>query len=257
MTTDNKQGGVKIAPAKGKLGVLMPGMGAVATTFMAGVEAIKKGIGEPIGSLTQLSTVRLGKRTDGRSPKIKDFVPLAGLNQLVFGGWDIFEDTAYEAAVHAAVLKPELLAKVKPALSKIKPMKAVFDQNYVKRINGPNVKTKGSLRDKAEELVADMAAFKKTNKCDRLVAIWCGSTEVFHRAAKVHQTMDAFEKGLAKNDPEIAPSQVYAYAALKSGVPFANGAPNLTHDIPALLDLARENSVPVCGTDFKTGQTFM
>ena len=252
-----KQGNVKIAPAKGKLGVLMPGMGAVATTFMAGVEAVKKGLGEPVGSLTQLSTVRLGKRTDGRSPKIKDFVPLAGLNQLVFGGWDIFEDTAYEAAVHAAVLKPDLLAKVKPALSKIKPMKAVFDQKYVKRINGPNVKTKGSLRDKAEELMADMKTFKKTNNCDRLVTIWCGSTEVFTRASKVHQTLDSFEKGLAKNDPAIAPSQVYAYAALKLGVPFANGAPNLTHDIPALLDLARDNSVPICGKDFKTGQTFM
>jgi myo-inositol-1-phosphate synthase len=247
----------KIAPAKGKLGILTPGMGAVSTTFMAGVEAVKKDLGAPVGSLTQLGTIRLGKRTDNRSPKIKDFVPLAGLNQLVFGGWDIFEDTAYEAATHAGVLKPELLKKLKPSLQKIKPMKAVFDKNYVKRIDGPNVKTKGSLKDKAEALIDDMKTFKKDNGCDRLVMIWCGSTEVFHRAAPVHQTLEAFEKGLAKSDPGIAPSQVYAYAALKSGVPFANGAPNLTHDIPALLGLARDNNVPVCGKDFKTGQTYM
>ncbi len=247
----------KIAPAKGKLGILTPGMGAVSTTFMAGVEAVKKGLGEPIGSLTQLGTVRLGKRTDNRTPKIKDFVPLAGLNQLVFGGWDIFEDTAYEAAAHAQVLKPELLKKLKPSLQKVKPMKAVFDKNYVKRIDGPNVKTKGNLREKAEALMDDMKTFQTTNGCDRLVMIWCGSTEVFHRPEAVHQTLAAFEKGLAKNDPGIAPSQVYAYAALKSGVPFANGAPNLTHDIPALLGLARDHEVPVCGKDFKTGQTYM
>ena len=198
----------KIAPAKGKLGILTPGIGAVATTFMAGVEAVKKGLGEPVGSLTQLGTVRLGKRTDNRVPKIKDFVPLAGLNQLVFGGWDIFEDNAYEAAVNARVLQPELLRKVKPNLQKIKPMTAVFDKNYVKRIDGPNVKTKGSLRDKAEELMVDMQTFKKSNGCDRLVMIWCGSTEVFHKPAKVHQTLESFEKGLATNDPDIAPSQV-------------------------------------------------
>ena len=247
----------KIAPAKGKLGILTPGMGAVSTTFMAGVEAVKKGLGAPVGSLTQLGTVRLGKRTDNLTPKIKDFVPLAGLNQLVFGGWDIFEDNAYEAATHAQVLKPELLKKLKPNLQKVKPMKAVFDKNYVKRIDGPNVKTKGNLREKAEALMDDMKTFQTTNGCDRLVMIWCGSTEVFHRPEAVHQTLAAFEKGLAKNDPGIAPSQVYAYAALKSGVPFANGAPNLTHDIPALLDLARDHEVPVCGKDFKTGQTYM
>jgi len=232
-------------------------MGAVSTTFMAGVEAVKKGLGAPVGSLTQLGTVRLGKRTDNLTPKIKDFVPLAGLNQLVFGGWDIFEDNAYEAATHAQVLKPELLKKLKPNLQKVKPMKAVFDKNYVKRIDGPNVKTKGNLREKAEALMDDMKTFQTTNGCDRLVMIWCGSTEVFHRPEAVHQTLAAFEKGLAKNDPGIAPSQVYAYAALKSGVPFANGAPNLTHDIPALLGLARDHEVPVCGKDFKTGQTYM
>ena len=246
-----------IAPAKGKLGILMPGMGAVATTFMAGIEAVKKGLGEPVGSLTQLGTIRLGKRTDNRSPYIRDFVPLATPKQLVFGGWDIFEDNAYEAAAHARVLQPELLSKVKPALSKIKPMKAVFDKNYVKRIDGPNVKTHKTLAAKAEALMDDMKTFQKTNGADRLVMIWCGSTESFHKAAPVHQTLAAFEKGLAKNDADIAPSQIYAYAALKMGVPFANGAPNLTHDIPALLDLARDREVPVCGKDFKTGQTFM
>jgi len=248
---------LKIAPAKGKLGILTPGMGAVSTTFMAGVEAVKKGLGEPVGSLTQLGTIRLGKRTDNRTPRIQDFVPLASLNQLVFGGWDIYEDNAYESADNAKVLQPALLEKVKPSLRKIKPMKAVFDKRYVKRIDGPNVKTKGSLAEKAEALMEDMATFKKTNGCDRLVVIWCGSTEVHHKPAKVHQTLQAFEKGLAKNDPDIAPSQVYAYAALKAGVPFANGAPNLTHDIPALLGLARDNNVPVCGKDFKTGQTYM
>ncbi|HEY3439299.1 MAG TPA: inositol-3-phosphate synthase [Paludibaculum sp.] len=247
----------KIASSKGKLGVLMPGMGAVSTTFMAGVMAVKKGLGEPIGSLTQLGTVRLGKRTDNRSPKINEFVPLAGIDQLVFGGWDIFEDNAYQAAVNAAVLKPELLTKVKPQLQKVKPMAAVFDKKYVTRIDGPNVKTKGTLLDKAHALMDDIKTFKKVNGCDRLVMIWTGSTEVFHKPSKVHQTLESFEKGLAKNDPDIAPSQVYAYAALMLGIPFANGAPNLTHDIPALLSLARDNSVPVCGKDFKTGQTYM
>ncbi len=247
----------KLAPAKGKLGVLIPGIGAVSTTFMAGVEAVKKGIAEPIGSLTQMGTIRLGKRTDNRSPRIQDFVPLASPNQLVFGGWDIFEDNAYEAAKNAKVLKSDLLDQVKPALKKVKPMKAVFDKNYVKRIDGPNVKSHKTLAEKAESLMDDIRGFQKANKVDRTVMIWCGSTEVFHKAGKVHQTMESFEKGLAKNDPDIAPSQVYAYAALKSGVPFANGAPNLTHDIPALLTLAKDREVPVCGKDFKTGQTFM
>jgi len=248
---------LKIAPAKGKLGVLTPGIGAVSTTFMAGVEAVKKGLGEPIGSLTQLGTIRLGKRTDNRVPRIQEFVPLASLNQLVYGGWDIFEDSAYESALNAKVLKPDLLKSVSPALKKIKPMTAVFDKRYVRRIDGPNVKAKGSLADKAEALMEDMNTFRKANGIDRLVMVWCGSTEVFHKPAKVHQTLEAFEKGLAKNDPEIAPSQVYAYAALKSGVPFANGAPNLTHEIPALLALARDRQIPVCGKDFKTGQTYM
>ena len=248
---------VKIAPAEGKLGVLVPGMGAVATTFVAGVEAVKRGAGLPIGSLSQMATIRLGKRTDGRSPHIKDFVPLANLNDMVFGGWDIYEDTAYEAALNAKVLEKSLLEVVKEPLSALKPMKAVFEQEYVKRINGPNVKTEGSKMDKAQALIDDIKNFQKTNNIDRTVMVWCGSTEVFHRPAAVHQTLASFEEGMAKNDPEIAPSQIYAYASLMAGVPFANGAPNLTHDIPALLDLSRDRSLPICGKDFKTGQTFM
>lgn len=253
---ENQKDSVKIAPADGKLGVLIPGIGAVSTTFIAGVEAIKQGLAQPVGSLTQLATIRLGKRTDGNSPKIKDFVPLAGLNDLVFGGWDIFDDNAYEAAAHASVLEPTLLEKVRKPLEAIKPMPAVFDKEYVKRIDGPNVK-KGSKMERAEMLIDDIEKFRKDNDCARLAMIWCGSTEVFHKPGAVHQTLKDFECGLQKNDPDIAPSQIYAYAALKCGVPFANGAPNLTHDIPAMLDLARERNVPVCGKDFKTGQTFM
>jgi myo-inositol-1-phosphate synthase len=248
---------VQIAPSEGKLGVLIPGIGAVSTTFIAGVEAVKRGIGLPIGSLTQLSTIRLGKRTDGRSPMIKDFVPLAGLNDLVFGGWDIYEDTAYEAAANAKVLEPSLLTQVKKPLAAIKPMQAVFDPEYVRRINGPNVKKGRNKMVKAEMLMEDIAQFRKTNKTQRNIMIWCGSTEVFHKPSEVHQTLKAFETGLRKNDPEIAPSQVYAYAALMSGVPYANGAPNLTTDTPALQELARERNLPICGKDFKTGQTFM
>jgi myo-inositol-1-phosphate synthase len=246
-----------IAPADGKLGILIPGIGAVSTTFMAGVEAVKRGFGQPIGSLTQLGTVRLGKRTEGRTPRIQDFVPLAKLDDLVFGGWDIFEDNAYQAAVNANVLEAALLEKVRQPLEAIRPMKAVFDQNYVKRIHGPNVKSGGSKMDHAEMLVEDIRQFQESTGAARLVMIWCGSTEVFHKPAAVHQTLKDFECGLQKNDPEIAPSQIYAYAALKSGVPFANGAPNLTTDTPALLELARARQIPICGKDFKTGQTFM
>ncbi|MDX2150134.1 MAG: inositol-3-phosphate synthase [Bryobacteraceae bacterium] len=248
---------VRIAPADGKLGILIPGIGAVSTTFIAGVEAVKRGIAEPVGSLTQMATIRLGKRTDGRSPRIKDFVPLAGLNQLVFGGWDIFEDTAYESAMHAQVLEKSLLEKVKEPLSAVKPMKAVFDHDYVRRIDGPNVKTQGTKMDKAQALVEDIENFRRANGCDRLVMIWCGSTEVFHKPAQVHQTLKDFECGLQKNDPDIAPSQIYAYAAMQCGVPFANGAPNLTVDAPAIQELARERNIPIAGKDFKTGQTFM
>ncbi|MFN7920449.1 MAG: inositol-3-phosphate synthase [Bryobacteraceae bacterium] len=246
-----------MAPAKGKLGILIPGMGAVATTFMAGVQLVRKGLAEPVGSLTQMASIRLGKRTDDRSPYIKDFVPLAGLKDLVFGGWDIYEDNAYEAALNARVLELPHLTGVRKELEAIRPMKAVFDQSYVKRINGPNVKKDATKAGMAEALIADIEAFRKKNKCDRLVMMWCGSTEVFKKPGAVHRSLEAFEKGLAKNDPDIAPSQIYAYAALKAGVPFANGAPNLTTDIPALLDFARDRGVPICGKDFKTGQTFM
>jgi len=248
---------VTIAPAHGKLGILIPGMGAVASTFIAGVEAVKQDLGEPIGSLTQLGTIRLGKRTDGRSPKIKDFVPLAPLECLSFGGWDIYEDNAYQAAVKARVLDAPLLEQLKNPLSAIQPMKAVFDQNFVKKINGPNVKSGGSKMELAEALMADIEEFRRRNECNRLVMIWCGSTEVFHKPAAVHQDLAAFEEGLRKNDENIAPSQIYAYAALKLRVPYANGAPNLTTDVPALLQLARQNEVPICGKDFKTGQTYM
>ncbi|MFZ5929373.1 MAG: inositol-3-phosphate synthase [Acidobacteriota bacterium] len=251
------QPNVQIRPAEGKLGVLIPGIGAVSTTFMAGVEAIKRGLGEPVGSLTQLATIRLGKRTENRTPLIKEFVPLAGLNDLVFGGWDIFEDSAYQAAVKAQVLERTLLDQVKEPLEAIRPMKAVFEQDYVKRLHGTHIKTEGTKYDKALALMADIRQFRQSTGASRCVMVWCASTEVFHKPAAVHQTLQAFEEGLKKNDPDIAPSQIYAYAALMSGVPFANGAPNLTHDIPALLDLARERNLPVCGKDFKTGQTFM
>jgi myo-inositol-1-phosphate synthase len=224
---------------------------------MAGVEAIRRGLAEPVGSLTQMATIRLGKRTDGRSPYVRDFVPLARLDDLVFGGWDIFEDTAFEAAQNARVLEPALLDQVKQPLQAIRPMPAVFDQNYVKRIHGPNVKQAPNNMDKARMLMDDIKRFQEQNNVSRTVMIWCGSTEVFHTPAECHQTLEAFEKGLCENDPQIAPSQIYAYAALMSGVPFANGAPNLTTDVPALLDLARDRNVPICGKDFKTGQTFM
>ena len=248
---------ISISPADGKLGVLIPGIGAVSTTFIAGIEAVKRGLGQPIGSLTQLATIRLGKRTDGRSPKIHEFVPLAGLQDLVFGGWDIYEDSAFESAANAKVLDPSLLQQVREPLEAIRPMKAVFDPEYIRRINGPNVKQGRTKMDKAEMLMDDIQSFQRSTGASRLVMIWCGSTEVFHRPAAVHQSLREFECGLLKNDPEIAPSQIYAYAALKSGVPYANGAPNLTTDTPALLELARERQIPVCGKDFKTGQTFM
>jgi myo-inositol-1-phosphate synthase len=232
-------------------------MGAVTSTFLAGVEAIKAGWAQPIGSLTQMATVRLGKRTDGRSPKIKDFVPLADLKDLVFGGWDIFEDDMYEAGLKAGVLDRADLEKVKAPLSAIKPMKAVFDPEYVQRLHGPNIKEGGSKMDKAEAVMDDIRSFQKSTGASRMVMIWCGSTEHFHKPTEVHQSLANFERGLAQNDPGIAPSQIYAYAALKMGIPHANGAPNLTSDVPAFLELAREMQVPICGKDFKTGQTMM
>ena len=232
-------------------------MGAVTTTFIAGIEAIKLGMAKPIGSITQLNTIRLGKRTDNNTPKIKDFVPLAKIEDLEFGGWDIFEENCYEAALHAGVLDKPLVESLRGPLEKIKPMPAVFDSNYVKRINGPNLKPKGSKMDHAEMLMDDIRNFKQRTDSARLAMIWCGSTEVFHRPAAVHNTLKDFECGLQKNDPEISPSQIYAYAALKMGIPYANGAPHLTTDTPALMQLSREMNVPIAGKDFKTGQTFM
>ncbi|MFB3917385.1 MAG: inositol-3-phosphate synthase [Terriglobales bacterium] len=246
-----------IAPAQGKLGILIPGMGAVATTFVAGVEAVRKGLSTPIGSLTQMGTIRLGKRTEGRSPKIKEFVPLANLNDLVFTGWDIFEDDMYSSACHAGVLERSLLDQVKPFLESVKPRKAVFDRNYVKKLDGPNVKKGRSKMDLAEQLRADIRDFKKTSGADRLVMIWCGSTEVFLKPTEAHASIAAFEKALCNSDEAIAPSMIYAYAALSEGVPFANGAPNLTVDIPAMHELSRRNQAPICGKDYKTGQTLM
>jgi myo-inositol-1-phosphate synthase len=248
---------VRIEPAKGKLGVLLVGLGAVSTTFIAGVEAIKRGLAEPIGSLTQMGTIRLGKRTENRVPLIKDFVPLAALDDLVFGAWDIFPDSAYEAAMTAGVIEKELLTQLKPQLQKIKPMKAVFDQSYVKRLNGTNVKTGANKLGLAVQLIEEIADFKRRNKCSRLVMVWAASTEIFMRPHAVHKTLKSFEQAMRDNHKAIAPSMVYAYAALKSGVPFANGAPNLTVDVPALMELATSNGVPVCGKDFKTGQTLM
>jgi myo-inositol-1-phosphate synthase len=249
--------GAEIAAAKGKLGVLLVGLGAVSTTFIAGVEAIKEGLAEPIGSLTQMGTIRLGRRTDNRVPKVKDFVPLAKLNDLVFGAWDIFPDSAYDAAMHAGVLEKDLLAKLKKQLQKIKPMKAVFDQSYVKRLSGTNVKSGKNKLELAKQLIDDIAEFKRKNKCDRLVMIWAASTEIFMKPHAVHRNLESFEKAMRENHKAIPPSMVYAYAALKSGIPFANGAPNLTVDVAALMDLANTNGVAVCGKDFKTGQTLM
>ncbi len=248
---------IEIAPATGKLGVMCVGLGAVATTFIAGVLAVRKGLASPIGSMTQMGTIRLGKRTDGRSPLVKDFVPLADLNDIVFGGWDIFEDNCYESAKHAGVLESSLLDQIKPELEAIKPWKAVFDRYYVKRLDGPNVKTGKNKRDLAEQLRADIRAFKTDNNLSRLVMIWCASTEIFMTESPAHQSIEAFEKGLEANDPSIPSSMIYAYAALMEGIPFANGAPNLTVDVPAMMDLAHKNRVPVTGKDFKTGQTLL
>jgi myo-inositol-1-phosphate synthase len=249
--------GVDIAPAEGKLGILLVGLGAVSTTFVAGVEAIRRGLANPVGSLTQMGTIRLGKRTDDRVPKIKDFVPLATLEDIVFGAWDIFPENAFDAAMNAGVLEKDLLNQVSEQMASLKPMPAVFEQNYVKRLHGENVKTGKHKMELAEQLIEDIANFKSDNGCDRLVMVWAASTEIFLEASDVHGSLEAFEKGLYDNDPAIAPSMIYAYAALRSGVPFANGAPNLSVDIPALTKLAEQNKVPICGKDFKTGQTLI
>lgn len=247
---------INITPANGKLGILIPGLGAVATTLIAGVEAVKKGISQPIGSLTQMGHIRLGKRTENRNPKIKEFVPLADLNDIVFGGWDVYEDNVFEAASNAQVLESGLLHAVKAELEAIKPMKAAFDKNYAKNLDGTHVKT-GTRLELAEQVIEDIKNFKEANGLDRVVLVWCGSTEIYYEASAVHQTLAAFEEGLKNDDKLIAPSMIYAYAALKLGVPFSNGAPNLTVDIPALIELAKLTKTPIAGKDFKTGQTLM
>jgi len=248
---------IDIQKPSGKLGVMTVGMGAVATTFIAGVISIRKGLSKPIGSLTQMGTIRLGKRTEKRNPLIKDFIDLAGLDDLVFGGWDIFPDNAYEAAVKAGVLRREHLDPVREELEALKPWPAVFDQRYVKNLHGDNVKKAATKYDYARLLIEDIRKFKEENNLDRLVMVWCASTEIFLKKEPVHETIKAFEKAMKENHPSIAPSMIYAYAALQSGVPFANGAPNLTVDIPAMWQLAREKGVPISGKDFKTGQTLM
>ena len=248
---------IEIAEPKGKLGVLLIGLGAVSTTFIAGVEAIKRGLGEPIGSLTQMGTIRLGKRTEKRIPSIAEFIALEKLDRLVFATWDIFDDDAYAAAVKSGVLEADLLKQLKPELEAIHPMKAVFDTRYVKRLQGTHVKQDKTKWDLAQRLIEDIEQFKEANDLERMVMIWCGSTEVFIKPSEVHGSLEDLEAGMKANDDNIPSSMIYAYAALQLGIPFANGAPNLTVDVPAFLELAEANQVPICGKDFKTGQTLM
>ncbi len=249
---------IRITEPKGKLGVLLPGLGAVSTTFIAGVEAVRKGIAQPIGSLTQMGTIRLGKRTENRVPKVKDFVPLADLKDIVFGGWDIFEDNCYESAVNAGVLEKTLLDQVKPELQAIRPWQAAFDQKYVKKLTGKNVKPGSNKWDWMEGIRQDIQNFKREHNLERLAMVWCGSTEVFMKPDDpVYNDLAAFEKAMKDNHPAIAPSMLYAYAAIAEGVPYANGAPNLSVDFPAMIEFAKKKGVPICGKDFKTGQTLM
>lgn len=247
----------EIASAEGKLGILLPGMGAVATTLIAGVQAVNKGISKPIGSTSQMGTIRIGKRTENNTPLIKDFIPLADLGKVEFGGWDLFSENVYESAKHAGVLDRYLLEQLKPELEAIKPMKAVFDKKYVTKLEGSHVKTGTSKMDLAEQLRQDIRDFKANNNCDRLVMVWCGSTEIYIVESAVHQTIESLEEGLRNSDENIPSSMIYAYAAIMEGVPYANGAPNLSADIPALVQLAKKNNTPICGKDFKTGQTLM
>jgi myo-inositol-1-phosphate synthase len=246
-----------IAPAKGRLAVLLPGLGAVATTLVAGVEAVRRGFAKPIGSLTQMGTIRLGKRTEGRTPLIREFVPLAPLEELRFGGWDVFPDSAYQSAVHAKVLEGDLLAKLEEPLSALRPMPAVFSPDYVRRLHGTHVKTGKSKMDLGEQLREDIRRFLRESGCARAVMVWCASTEVYLERSAAHADLGRFEKAMAGDDPAIAPSMIYAWAALKEGVPYANGAPNLTVDVPALQELARRQGVAIAGKDFKTGQTLL
>ncbi|HMS97437.1 MAG TPA: inositol-3-phosphate synthase [Saprospiraceae bacterium] len=248
---------INVEKPKGKLGILLPGLGAVATTTIAGVIAVNKGLSEPVGSLTQIGRMRVGKRTQKNNPLIKEVVPIHPLKDVVFGGWDIYEDNVYESAIHAAVLDKRLLDQIKGPLSKIKPMRAVFDPIYVKRLDGKYVKKGKTKMDLAKAIMKDIENFKKENKCDRLVMVWCGSTEIYIQESEVHKSLAALEKGMKENHPDIPPSMLYAYAAIKMGVPYANGAPNLSCDIPALVELADKTMTPIAGKDFKTGQTLM
>jgi myo-inositol-1-phosphate synthase len=251
-----RERGVHIRPAEGKLGVLLVGLGAVSTTLIAGVEAVRKGLGRPIGSLTQMGTIRLGKRTENRVPRIQDFVPLASLDDLVFGAWDIFPDDAYAAAREAGVLERDLLDALRPELEAVRPMKGVFDPRYVRRLNGTWIKEGENKLDLARQLIAEIEAFQRAQGVDRSVMVWCASTESHTEASEPHGSLAAFEAALAADDEAIPSSMIYAYAALSLGIPFANGAPNLTLDVPALRELA-DRRVPVCGKDFKTGQTLL
>lgn len=248
---------VNLKKAEGKLGILLPGLGAVATTFIAGCIGVRKGLSKPIGSLTQMGTIRVGKRTEKKKPMIKDLVSIAGLDDLVFGGWDVYEDTVYEAAMNAAVLDKNMLFEIKDELSQIKPMRAAFDKQYVTKLDGTYIKTAANKMELAEQLMDDMKSFKETNNCNRLVMVWCGSTEKYIEEGDVHQTLESLEEGMKTNHPDIPPSMLYAYAAIKMGIPYANGAPNLSCDIPALVELSKQTQTPIAGKDFKTGQTLM
>ena len=252
-----KNGHADVLPATGKLGILIPGLGAVATTLIAGVSAVRNGFSQPIGSLTQMGHIRLGKRTEKREPKIKDFVPLTDLKDIVFGGWDLYEDNVFEAASKAKVLESDLLSKVRHELEGIQPMKAVFDRSYVSNLDGKHVKTGATKYDLALQVIADIETFKRENGCDRIVVLWCGSTEKYIEATDIHQTVESLEKAMKENHPLIAPSMIYAYAAVSQGIPYVNGAPNLTCDIPAIVALAKQTGAPIAGKDFKTGQTLM
>ena len=247
-----------IEPSDGKLGILIVGLGAVASTFIAGVEHVRRGMGQPVGSLTQMSTIRIGKRSQDNSPLIRDFVPLAGLDQLVFGAWDPIPDNAYQAAIKCGVLDQHSdIEPIADFLKAIKPMPAVFDNEYVRRIEGTNTKQSLTKLDLVDAVREDIQRFKQENGCDRLVMVWCASTEKFIVESEVHRDLESFVGGLHDNHENISPSMIYAYAALMEGIPFANGAPNLAVDTPALEKLARDNGVPICGKDFKTGQTLV
>ncbi len=256
-TAERREAPAPIRAPEGKLGVLLPGLGAVSTTFIAGVEAIRRGLSRPIGSLTQMGHIRLGKRTERRNPRISELVPLAGLEDLEFGGWDIFTDDAYGSAINAGVLEPDLLNQIRPFLEGIKPWPAAFDQHYVKKLDGPNVKRAKNKMELAEGLIDDIETFRRDRGLDRMVMVWCGSTEIFLTPTAAHGSVQSFERAMRENDPSIAPSMLYAYAAIMAGVPYANGAPNLSVDVPGLVALANERGVPICGKDFKTGQTLL